>query len=89
MAANCAPALIRAISPYGAAHATLRLQLDGPGEGVELLARATRRHLDALGLAPGMAVLAEIRAATILGPSRAGRALQGSKATAAHHHEAP
>ncbi len=55
---NCFAACIEAIRLVDAAQVLLRLDV----QGVPLLARITRKSLDRLGLVPGMAVYAQVKA---------------------------
>ena len=60
---NQLPATVEALHDEDAASVMLRLRL---GDGSALLARLTRRSVSALGLAPGLAVHAQIKGAALL-----------------------
>lgn len=60
---NILPATVAALHDEDAASVMLRLRL---GDGSALLARLTRRSVSALGLAPGLAVHAQIKGAALL-----------------------
>lgn len=67
---NIVPARILAQSPLGAGEITLMLGLGSDGSGLPILSRISRRSQDALGLATGMAVFAQIKGVSLVRASR-------------------
>ena len=63
---NILPARILSYSPLGSAEITIVLGLGDNGSGARLLARITRRSWDALGLAEGMDVFAQIKGVSLV-----------------------
>jgi molybdate transport system ATP-binding protein len=70
---NALPARILSAEPLGAAELTVLLALGAEGGGARILARVTRRSWELLGLAPGSAVIAQVKGVSLLasGPGHA------------------
>ena len=62
---NLLPVTLEAMRPAGESHCLLQLAIDGQ----RLLARITRKSADALALAPGDALYAQIKSTALAGDS--------------------
>ena len=58
---NCPPARIVEAAPQGSAMMTVVVAFGTEGDGARILSRITRRSWDALGLAPGQPIYAQIK----------------------------
>jgi molybdate transport system ATP-binding protein len=64
---NCLPARIVSVAPHGnAAQVNIVAALGADGSGARIAARITRKSLDALGLAPGAPVIAQIKSVALV-----------------------
>jgi molybdate transport system ATP-binding protein len=67
---NILPARILSVAPQDAAAAQMNVvaALGADGSGPRIVGRVTRKSLDALGLAPGIMVHAQIKSVALIGP---------------------
>ena len=70
---NVLPARILAAEPQDGVQVMVAVALGAEGRGARLLARVTRKSWDALGLAPGQAVFAQIKGVALVDFSPASR----------------
>ena len=77
---NIFPARIKSSSPLGVGEVTIVLALGADGSGAQILARITRRSWDALGLADGLEVFAQIKGVSLV--SEQGRPMEEDTALA-------